>query len=113
VELDRRVSAGDGSLAIADSAGTAAAQYVLLYASAGDVVTRAPNRFPAHRMRLVDFHARGTLLMVSNAQEEGSMAISTCREAAQEFAEEDPFVLNGVVRRWQIRQWNEIVGWRA
>lgn len=28
--------------------------------------------------------------------------------AAKEFAEEDPFVLNGVVRAWHIREWNEI-----
>ena len=32
-------------------------------------------------------------------QREGSMAVFTSREAAEEFAEGDPFVLNGVVRR--------------
>jgi uncharacterized protein len=87
-------------------------KYVLLYESADDVVTRAPIHFPAHRIRLVDFHARGTLLMVgpfSNAQEEGSMAIFTSREAAEAFVAEDPFVLNGVVRSWQIREWNEVL----
>jgi uncharacterized protein YciI len=25
----------------------------------------------------------------------------------QEFAGGDPFVLNGVVRRWEVREWNE------
>jgi uncharacterized protein YciI len=44
----------------------------------------------------------------ANPQTEGSMAIFTTREAAQEFAEGDPFVLNGVVARWHIREWNEI-----
>lgn len=33
------------------------------------------------------------------------MAVFTSREAAEEFAREDPFVLNGVVGRWQIREW--------
>jgi len=28
-------------------------------------------------------------------------------EAAREFAEGDPFVLAGVVARWEIREWNE------
>ena len=39
-------------------------KYVLFYDSAEDVVTKAPAHFPAHRARLEDFHARGTLLMV-------------------------------------------------
>jgi uncharacterized protein len=46
----------------------------------------------------------------ANPQEEGSMAIFATREAAQEFARGDPFVLNGVVRDWHIREWNEILG---
>ena len=35
------------------------------------------------------------------------MAIFTSREAAEEFVREDPFVLNGVVSGWQIREWDE------
>ena len=35
------------------------------------------------------------------------MAVLTSREAAEEFAREEPLVLNGVVRAWQIREWNE------
>jgi len=45
----------------------------------------------------------------ANAQEEGSMAIFTTREAAEAFAEGDPFVLNGVVGRWSVREWNEAI----
>jgi hypothetical protein len=41
--------------------------------------------------------------------EEGAMAIFTTGEAAQEFAEGDPFVLNGVVSKWYIREWNEAI----
>jgi uncharacterized protein YciI len=35
------------------------------------------------------------------------MAVFVSREAAEEFVEEDPFVLNGVVARSTIRDWNE------
>ena len=59
-----------------------------------------------------EFQGQGTLLMIgtfANAQEEGSMAIFTTREAAEAFAEGDPFVLNGVVRRWSVREWNEAI----
>jgi uncharacterized protein YciI len=87
-------------------------KYVLLYESADDVLAKAPAYFPAHSARLEDFHARGVLLMVgtfANPQEEGSMSIFTSREAAEEFANGDPFVLNGVVRDWTIREWDEVL----
>jgi len=35
------------------------------------------------------------------------MAVFTTPEAAEEFVNGDPFVLHGVVRRWQIREWDE------
>jgi uncharacterized protein YciI len=87
-------------------------KYVLLYESADDVAAKAPARFPAHRERLDAFHARGDLLMVGtfgDPQTQGSMAIFTTREAAEEFAAGDPFVLHGVVRAWEVRDWNEIL----
>jgi uncharacterized protein len=87
-------------------------KYVLFYESADDVASKAPAHFPAHKERLDAFHARGTLLMVGvfgNPQDEGSMAVFSTREAAEEFANGDPFVLNGVVRNWYVRDWAEIL----
>ena len=37
------------------------------------------------------------------------MGIFTARAAAEEFVRGDPFVLNGVVRKWIIRDWNEAI----
>ncbi len=85
--------------------------YVLLYEAADNVQARAPAHFPAHRARLDEFHAQGTLRMFGtfgNPQTEGSMAIFTTHEAAEECVRSDPFVLNGVVRGWQIREWNQL-----
>ena len=86
-------------------------KYVLFYESADDVLSKAPAHFAAHSARADDFHARGTLLMLgtfANPQDEGAMAIFTTRDAAEEFVEGDPFVVNGVVRSWHIREWNEV-----
>ncbi len=86
-------------------------KYVLLYESVPDVHSKAARHLAAHRARLEEFHARGTLLMVGpfgDPQKEGSMGIFTTREAAEEFAKGDPFVVNGVVARWQLREWNEV-----
>ena len=93
-----------------DEAQSPAPKHVLFYTSADDVLAKAPAHFPAHSARCDDFHARGSLLMVGtfgDPQREGSMAIFTTHEAAEEFVRGDPFVLNGVVSRWEIRQWNE------
>jgi uncharacterized protein len=83
---------------------------VLFYESADDVASKAPAQFPAHQARLDEFQAAGTLLMVgtfANPQDDGSMAVFTTREAAEAFAQGDPFVLNGVVRAWRVLEWNE------
>jgi uncharacterized protein len=87
-------------------------KYVLFYDSADDVASKAPAHFPAHRRRYEEFHACKTLLMLGtfgNPQQEGSMAVFLTRNAAEEFARGDPFVLNGVVRNWYIREWNEVL----
>lgn len=86
-------------------------KYVLLYESAADVLVKAPLHFPAHRARWDEFRARNTLLMIGPFADprDGAMAIFTSREAAEEFARGDPFVLNGVITAWSVREWNEAI----
>jgi len=87
-------------------------KYVLFYESADDVASNAPAHYPAHRARVDEFHARGDLLLVgtfADPQKDGSMSVFASREAAEEFAREDPFVLNGVVRDWRVLDWNEVL----
>ena len=87
-------------------------KYVVLYSSAADVLETAPVHFPAHRARVDEFHARGDLLMIgtfADPLKDGSMAIFGSRVAAEEFVEGDPFVLNGVVASWELREWNEVL----
>jgi uncharacterized protein YciI len=31
-------------------------------------------------------------------------------QAAEEFARNDPYVINGLVTHWQVRKWNTVVG---
>lgn len=86
-------------------------RHVLLYESAPNVADKAPVHFPAHQQRLLEFRERGTLTAVGpfgDPQTQGSMAIFTTREAAVDFAEGDPFVLHGVVARYEIREWDDV-----
>jgi hypothetical protein len=87
-------------------------KYVVLYESADDVMSKAPAHFPAHRARVDEFHAGGDLLLVgtfADPQADGSMAIFATREGAEEFVRDDPFVVNGVVKSYTIKEWNEIL----
>jgi uncharacterized protein YciI len=83
-------------------------KYVLLYESSDDVAEKAPLHFAAHRARWAEFHGRGSLLLIGPfSDQSGAMGVFTTREAAEEFATGDPFVLHGVVKSWQIREWRE------
>ncbi|MEA2684054.1 MAG: uncharacterized protein QOK05_2382 [Chloroflexota bacterium] len=83
-------------------------KYVLLYTSADDIAARAPEHFPAHRARWAEFHDRGELLMIGPYRDQSAaLAVFTTRQAAEEFAQGDPFVVNGVVRSWEIKEWME------
>ncbi len=84
---------------------------VMLYEVAADGLPKARIHFEAHRARLDEFHARGVLLMAGAFANpaEGAMGIFTTREAAEEFVADDPFVVNGVVSKWSLREWNEVL----
>ncbi len=84
-----------------------ALRYVVFYDS-GDL-TRAAENLPAHRAWYGEFLRRGVLTSLGPFEDRGgAMSILTSREAAEEFASGDPFVLNGVVSAWHIREWWEV-----
>ena len=87
-------------------------KYVVFYESAPNVADNAPPHLAAHVARWKQFQDSGELLMIGtfgNPQDEGSMAVFTSREAAEAFVKDDPFVLNGVVQSWTIREWREAI----
>lgn len=84
-----------------------ALRYVLFYES-GDL-SLAAEHFPSHQARYTEFMERGKLLALGPFTDRlGSMAVFVSREAADEFASDDPFVRHGVVSSWQIREWREV-----
>ncbi len=87
-------------------------KYVVFYTPADNVLETAPVHFPAHSARIGEFHQRGDILMVGTFGDpvtQGSMAIFPTRTAAEKFVEGDPFVLNGVVKSYEIREWDEVL----
>jgi uncharacterized protein len=84
---------------------------VMNYEVAQDGMAKAQANYPAHRARLNEFHARGVLLMAGPYANpmDGAMAVFTNRETAEEFIAGDPFVANGVVAKWSLHEWNEVL----
>lgn len=98
--------------AAATQPGLPATTYVLSYHSVEDFLLLAQQHGAAHRERLQQFHSRGMLLMVGPLEEPmngDAMGLFTTREAAEEFVEGDPFVINAVVARWTIRRWTNFL----
>ncbi len=85
-------------------------KYVMTYRAVEGFLPLAQQNYPVHAARVDEFARRGDLLMVGTLDEPmngDAMAVFTTREAAEEFIAGDPFVLNGVVKSHEIREWNE------
>lgn len=58
--------------------------------------------------------ARGELLLAGALADppDGALLIfrSESPKPAEEFVRKDPYVLNGLVKRWEIRPWTVVVG---
>ena len=84
---------------------------LMFYEVTPDGLSKAPEHYAGHVARLNEFHARGVLLMAGpyGAPPIGAVGVFTSREAAEEFIKGDPFVLNGVVGRHTVHDWNEVL----
>ena len=84
---------------------------LMFYEVAADGLHKVQQNFPAHRARLDEFNARGVLLMAGpyGVPPVGALGVFTSRDAAEEFVKGDPFVLNGVVARYTLHDWNEVL----
>ena len=88
--------------------------FEIAYPSVMEAIQDAPEAIAAHKKRSQEWHEQGKLVMAGAFADspEGrlnTMGVLTSREAAEEFAKGDPFVLNGKVIRWYIREWNNML----
>ena len=63
--------------------------------------------YPRHKKVADEFIARGAILGMGPFADRGNMAIFKTRKDAEEFARLDPFVLEGIVKSYVIRDWND------
>jgi uncharacterized protein YciI len=92
--------------------------FLLIYTLAADYLERRPN-FRAEHLALAKAAAeRGELLLGGavlgldgEAPEEAQLLFAgESPEAAKVFARADPYVANGLVTLWRVREWVTVVG---
>lgn len=65
--------------------------------------------YPRHKEVVDQFIARGDVIGIGPFADRGNMAIFRTREAAEAFVKEDPFILEGLVKSFVIRDWNDTI----
>lgn len=80
---------------------------VVIGESAGKTREEVMKVYPRHKAVVDAFVERGVVIGIGPFADMGNMAIFRTREAAEAFVREDPFALEGLVKSYTIRDWND------
>jgi uncharacterized protein YciI len=88
--------------------------WLLFYDLVGDYLERRPPLREDHLAKVRKAHEKGELLLAGALTDPADKAVlvfsSDSAETAQRFAEDDPYVIEGLVTSWQVRHWNVVIG---
>jgi uncharacterized protein YciI len=88
--------------------------YLLIYDVVDDYVTRRVPLRAAHIGHARESIARGELVLGGALANPPDGAVLLFRGsssgAAEQFAKGDPYVLNGLVKTWRVREWTTVLG---
>ena len=88
--------------------------YLLIYDFVDDYVARRAPLRGAHIAQAREAVARGELVLGGAFANPPDGAVLLFRgqtpAAAEAFARSDPYVVNGLVTRWRVREWTTVVG---
>jgi uncharacterized protein len=80
---------------------------VVIGESSGATLETIMSVYPRHRAIVDKYISKGEVIGIGPFADRGNMAIFKSREAAEAFAKEDPFILEGLVKSFVIRDWND------
>jgi hypothetical protein len=89
------------------------AYFALLYEVVDDFITRRTAYREEHLRGVDEAHRRGELLLAGALSDPlGALLVFRAddRSAAEAFARNDPYVVNGLVTSWQVRPWAVVAG---
>jgi uncharacterized protein YciI len=88
--------------------------FLLFYDVGDDYVARRAAFRDAHLARAWAAHARGELLLAGALADpvDGAVLLfaGSSPDVAADFARADPYVVNGLVTRWRVREWTTVAG---
>jgi uncharacterized protein YciI len=80
---------------------------IVIGESSGVTMEEIMKIYPRHKVVVEKFIKRGVVVGIGPFDDLGNMAIFKTRAAGEEYIKEDPFILEGVVRSIQIRDWKD------
>jgi uncharacterized protein YciI len=80
---------------------------VVIGESSGASMEQVMAVYPRHKAVVDVFVANGDVIGIGPFADRGNMAIFRTRDAAEAFVTQDPFILEGLVRSFVIRDWND------
>jgi uncharacterized protein YciI len=80
---------------------------VVIGEASGASVETIMRVYPRHKRVVDKFTARGLVIGIGPFADRGNMAIFKTRAAAEAFVREDPFILEGIVGSFRIRDWDD------
>ena len=87
--------------------------YMLLYDVVPDYLDRRPAFRDSHLALARAAHERGELVMAGALHDpvDGAALVFKTENPSvpEEFAKNDPYVLNGLVTSWRVRRWAEVL----
>ena len=88
--------------------------YALFYEVVDDFVARRAAFRGEHLRQANEAHARGDVVLAGALAEPADRALivfhTEDKHKAEEFARQDPYVVNGLVKKWEVRPWTVVVG---
>jgi uncharacterized protein YciI len=86
--------------------------HLLFYEVVSDYVERRAPLRAAHLKLIQDAYDRGEVVLAGALADppDGAVLVFRSAEAASAFAQNDPYVQNGLVTAWRVRKWNTVVG---
>ena len=88
--------------------------FLLFYDVVDDYVDRRGPYRSEHLSLIQEAHNRGEVVMAGALADPADGAVLVFRgpspQSAESFAQADPYVRNGLVKRWRVRQWNTVIG---
>lgn len=88
--------------------------YALIYETVDDYVARRAEFREMHLRVAREVRERGELLLAGAFDDPVDRALLVFRvddkSKVEEFARNDPYVVNGLVKKWEVRRWKVVVG---